>query len=393
MSRSAASAPLPLLLAARHLKSARKNAFSSFLSIVAVGGMTLGVAALVLSLAALSGFQGELKREILSRTPEIAIDVPDRQAAERMIESSWRQRGVEEVQLTRSGLGWMLVSNGIEAVEMVGFEGDLPVQFGGASDTGAGLYLPESLAREWLLDVGDVIEIASGYPTLTPLGPQPRVRRLPLHGTYASGKIEHRVRIALPLADAEALLGGGYRVLVATGELSRAELVAAELAVGLPESAVIRTWKDLNRALFFALRLEKAVMFLGVVLIVFVAALALVSNLSLIIADKRREVGMLLAMGMAPGRLRQSFFILGCGLACAGITTGALLGSAGARLLDSYRLLRLPQSVYFLDYVPFLVVPAEVAVVLMAAAVVAVAATVYAARGLVRLDPVEALRR
>ena len=93
---------------------------------------------------------------------------------------SWRQRGVAEVQLTRSGLGWILVSDGIEAIEMVGFEGDLPVQFAGASDTGAGLYVPESLAREWSLEVGDVIEIASGYPTLTPLGPQPRVRRLPL---------------------------------------------------------------------------------------------------------------------------------------------------------------------------------------------------------------------
>jgi len=391
--RRAARLPLALLLATRHLKSARRDAFASFLSLVAGGGMAVGVAALLLSLAALSGFQVELREEILSRTPEIAIAVEDRELADQVVEEIWRVAGVQEVQLTMSGLGWLVAEGGIEAVELVGYEGDVPVHFPGASTNLTGLFVPETLAKSWLLEVGDTVEVVSGRPILSPIGPQPRVRRLPLMGTFSSGKVEHRLRAAVPLIDAEALFGGDYEILISTRDLGVASSVAAELAERLPESTSIETWQDLNRALFFALRLEKAIMFLGVLLIILVASLALVSDLSLIIANKRREVGMLRAMGIKRSTLQASFFLFGSGLAVAGMTSGAVLGLGGAALLDRYRLLRLPESVYFLDYVPFLVQPLDVVLVVMAAVVVALAATMYATRGVVHLAPVEALRR
>jgi lipoprotein-releasing system permease protein len=355
--------------------------------------MALGVAALLLALAALSGFQAELKQEILSRTPEIEVEVQGRSAADAVSERAWRTHGVRDVQLTLPGSGWLVTEAGIEAVEMVGFEGELPVHFPAPSDTTTGLYLPQFLATEWSLEVGDIVEVVSSRPALTPFGPQPRVRRLRLHGTFEAGKLEHRSRCAVPLVDAEALLGDEYRVLISTGNLDRAAAVASQMASKLPEVAVVRTWRDLNRALFFALRLEKAVMFLGVLLIIVVAGLALVSDLSLIIANQRREVGMLRAMGMARRSLLWSFFIFGTGLASVGIGLGAVLGLGGAEMLDRYHLLRLPQSVYFLDYVPFLSEPLEFGIVIVVAAGVAVAATLYSVRTVLKLDPVEALRR
>jgi lipoprotein-releasing system permease protein len=355
--------------------------------------MALGVSALLLSLAALSGFQAELKREIFSRTPEIAIEVEGRGVADEVREQAWRTRGVQEVQLTLPGVGWLVTAAGVQAVEMIGFEGDLPVQFAEASDTTTGLYLPESLASNWSLEVGDIVEVVSSRPTLTPFGPQPRVRRLPFHGTFKTGKVEHRVRSAMPLAAAEALFGEEYRVLVATGDLDRAPAVAAELTDRLPDTVTVRTWHDLNRALFFALRLEKAVMFLGVLLIILVAGLALVSDLSLIIASKRREVGMLQAMGMGRRPLLWSFFLFGSGLSLTGITIGTIFGLGAAEVLDRFQLLRLPESVYSLDYVPILPEPGELALVLGSAVLVAVGATLYSARSVLYLDPVEALRR
>jgi lipoprotein-releasing system permease protein len=396
VSRSVERAPVALVLALRHFRSARRDAFSSFLSLVAVVGMMLGVAALVLSLAALSGFQAELKSEILARTPEIAIDASSRETADQVVAATWRLPGVRDVQLTRSGLGWIAFRGALEPAELVGFEGDLPVQFEPVGDPGAGLFISDALAREWGLEAGDVVELASASPTLTPFGPQPRVRRLPVRGTFVSGRAEHRLRVALPLIDAAGLLAGDYRILVSTGDLERSADLARKLLEQpghLPDDTAVRSWKELNRALFFALRLEKAMMFLGVLLIVVVAALALVSNLSLIIANKRREVGMLLALGMQPRTVLASFFALGCGLAATGIVSGAVAGLAGARLLDGYRLLRLPDSVYFLDYVPFLLRPMEIVTVLAVAAAVAILATMYAARGILHLDPVEALRR
>lgn len=391
--RQAARLPLSVLLAVRLLKSARRDSFTTFLSAVAGVGMALGVGALVLSLAALSGFQGELKKEILARTPEIAIAVDTKEQAIEVSETAWRLRGVVEVDVTMTGLGWIVAGGGVQPVELTGFEQDLPPSFSRPSASDPGLYIPESLARSWLLEIGDVVEVASSRPTLTPLGPQPRVRRLGVRGTFPASKVEHTLRAALPLEMAESLLAGGYRVLIATGDLDRALQVAAELRQILPAGADVATWRDLNRALFFALRLEKAAMFLAVTLIVLVAALALVSDLSLIIANKRREIGMLRAMGMSARTLIAGYCLFGSMLAVGGIVSGAGLGLGLAAMLDRKRLLRLPEDVYFLEYVPFSIEGADVVAVIACAAVVALGSIVYAARAALALDPVEALRR
>jgi lipoprotein-releasing system permease protein len=356
--------------------------------------MALGVAALVLALAALSGFQTVLRREILSRTPEIEIRVDERDLADELQKSTGRVEGVKRTQLTISGIGWLVLADRVLPVDLVGYEGYLPRTFGGSIDRPEGLYLSETVAANWSIEPGDVVEVASSRSTLTPVGPRPRTRRLPLRGTFVRGKTEQRERVALPLAATEALFGRhSYRLLVSTGDLQQALAVEEKLRPILPDGVSIHSWRELNRALFFALRLEKSLMFLAVALIVFVAALALVSDLSLIIANKQREIGMLGAMGARPRMLMRSFVLLGCALAAAGIALGLGLGIGGALLLERFRLVRLPGSVYFLDYVPFLLRPLDVVAVAACAAVIAVAATTYAARGAIQLEPVEALRR
>jgi lipoprotein-releasing system permease protein len=251
------------------------------------------------------------------------------------------------------------------------------------------------LAARWGLQPGETLEVVSPRPTLTPFGPQPRVRSVPLAGTYDGGRTqEDKERAALPRVVAESLLGTADRRLDVEAEDLDAALDVAERLPGvLPEGSKVRTWKDLNRPLLFALRLEKLMMFVAVSLIVLVAALALVADLALIISSKRPEIGMLGTMGATPAALRQAFVLLGGLVAGFGMLVGTVLGVGGSWVANRYHLLPVPGRVYFLDYVPFLVQPGDLILVLLITFSLALASAFYAAQRAAALDPVEALRR
>lgn len=393
--------PFPLLLALRYLRSTRRDAFASFLSAVAAGGIALGVAALILSLAVISGFQSALRGELLSRTPQIEVELPpglsgdggEEAAAAR--DAVRRVPGVVAADLQVQGGGWLVAGDNVDAVLLVGFDGAVPATFPGAAGGPPGLYVPTALSARWGLVPGKTVNIVSPRPTLTPFGPQPRIRSLPLAGLYESGRTqEDRERVALPRTVAETLLGTAERrIVVTTADLDAALDVAERLPPVLPAGSVVRTWEDLNRPLLFALMLEKALMFVAVSLIVLVAALALVADLALIISNKRPEIGMLGTMGASPAALRNAFLILGGMVAGSGALLGTILGAGGAWVLDRFRLLPVPGRVYFLDYVPFLVQGRDLTLVLLLTLALAFASAFYAAQRAAALDPVEALRR
>ena len=390
--------PFPVLLALRYLRSTRRDAFASFLSLVAAGGLALGVTALILSLAVISGFQEALRGELLGRTPQIEVELPTGLTEEQAVAVREKVRkvdGVASVQVQVRGGGWVMEEGKVQAVELVGFEGKVPRSFPGIEGRPEGLYVTASLAARWGLVPGGAVEVVSPRPTLSPFGPQPRIRSLQLSGTYQSGKTqEDRERIALPRGIAETLLGGHDRRLdVEASDLDAALGVAEDLEPVLPPKSVVRTWKDLNRPLLFALRLEKAMMFVAVSLIVLVAALALVADLALIISSKRPEIGILGTMGATPGALRRAFLILGSLVAGTGMLVGTAFGVGGAWVLDHYKLIQVPGRVYFLDYVPFLVKPMDLALILLLTQALALTSALYAARRAAALDPVEAMQR
>ena len=388
------SLAFPLFVALRYLRSTRRDAFVTFLSATAAGGVALGVAALILSLAALSGFQDELRDEVLARTPHVEVLLPAEADPEAVLDQVRSTPGVAATQLLVRGRGWLLAFGRGRPVEIIGFSGVLPDQFPGATDRRSGFYVSDRLLDSWGLELGQVVEVVTPRPTLTPMGPQPRVRRILLDGTFAAGQAEQEERIALPLPAAVDLLGAGSRrILVTCEDLARALVVADELEARLPAGSSVNTWRDLNQALLFALRLEKSLMFIAVFLIVVPAAMALVSDLMLILASKQSEMGMLGAMGTRPDTLRQIFLWLGTLLVTLGAATGLALGIGGAWILDRYRLLELPKQVYFLDHVPFLVRFQDVAMILLATVALTIACVWVAASRAATLQPIEALRR
>jgi lipoprotein-releasing system permease protein len=387
--------PFPAILALRYLRSTRRDAFASFLSAVAAVGIALGVGVLIVALAVISGFQTALRSEILARTPQIEVELPPGADAAAAREAVRRVAGVVSVQIQVRGGGWVVDEGKTQTVELVGFDGRVPGSFPGAAGRPPGLYVPSTLAARWGLEPGQTLDVVSPRPTLTPFGPQPRLRSMPLAGTYEGGRTqEERERVALPRSVAESLLGTADRRLdVETAGLDAALDVADRLPAVLPRGSTVRNWKDLNRPLFFALHLEKLVMFVAVSLIVLVASLALVADLALIISSKQAEIGMLGTMGATPAALRQAFVLLGGLVAGLGMLIGTVLGVGGAWLCDRYRLIRLPGRVYFLDYLPFLLQPEDLVLALLLTLALALAASFYAAQRAAALDPVEAMRR
>jgi lipoprotein-releasing system permease protein len=163
-------------------------------------------------------------------------------------------------------------------------------------------------------------------------------------GTFSTGRTEQDERVALPIALAATLVGSADpRLELDAGGLESALALAPAVAAALPAGTRVRTWQDINRGLFFALRLEKSVMFVAVFLIILVAALALIADLALVIASKRAEIGILGAMGASPAALRNAFLKLGALLSGLGVALGATLGIGGAVVLDRYRLIALPR--------------------------------------------------
>lgn len=385
----------PLALALRYLRSTRKDAFASFLSLVAALGIGLGVAALVLALAALTGMQKALRAEIVERTPALAITVPAGADVAEVAAAVARQAEVASVQRVLDGRGWIVAAGRAVPVAITGYEGELPVDFPGEDGRAAGLYVGSGTAARLGLVPGSIVTVVSPRPTLTPFGPQPRRVTLRMAGRFDSGRAEEVPRIALPLDRAEALFGTARpkRLLAATVDLDAALEVADRLRRELPAGSRVDTWRDLNRPLFFALRLEKSVMFVAVSLIVVVAALALVADLSLVAATKRRELGLLVAMGASVAQLRRAFFWIGAILGGAGALGGATLGAAVAVLLESTRAIRMPSDVYFLDYLPFSVPVSDMLLVMGVALALALLCAVHGANRATRFDPVLALKR
>ncbi len=417
--------PVPLLLALRYLRSTRREttlstpllfvivlftslvglllvgiwsffreAYVSFLSILATAGIAIGVSALILVLAGLAGLQNFLRKDVMARTPHIEIAWPDDADAGALAAELRAVPGVLEARHILRGRGWLLSGDRPLDVEVVGYEGDLPSFFPSPTASEPGLYIDHVTAQRWVLGEGDLVDVVSPRPTLTPFGPQPRVLKQRIAGVFRSGRTEDQDhRIALPLPAARRLLGERQTRLEVRAESFEAALdLVPRLEPLLPAGSRLQTWKDLNRGLFFALRLERMLMFVSVFLIVPVAAMSLVTVLGLLISSKRAEIGMLQAMGARPGEIRRAFLVLGSALGFFGLFLGSALGLGGAWLLDRYRLIAPPGDVYFIDHIPFLVQGSDFAATVGATVFLVLVSTIYAANRAASMRAVEALR-
>jgi lipoprotein-releasing system permease protein len=406
--------PFEFHIAVRYLVAKRKQAFISVISLVSALGVTVGVMALVIALALQTGLQQELRDRILGSNPHIFVwkrsGIVDYRA-----ESESLRRFPHVVGAAPAILGKALVtaSNDSSTEAFINVKGIDPelepavTALGAAMRTGslaslstasegpAAVLLGTDLAARLGVGVGDTISALTPGGTLTPSGMRYLPRTLTVAGTFALGLYEIDSETGFVALDTARRLFAKQEVdaiQLRLDDVILAPRVSEDLGQALGADYIAQDWADVNRSLFSALKLEKMAISLTIGLIVMVAALNIVASLVLLVMEKHRDIGILKTMGASARSVTLIFMIQGLLVGVAGTSVGAAVGYVVSQVADRYRLVRLPSDVYQITHVPFIVVPLELTLVIVAAILVCFLATLYPSRQAARLDPAQALR-
>jgi len=379
-------------VALRYLSASRRQAHVALIATISIVGLAVGVAALVVSLALLSGFQDRIRRQMMERTAHLRVS-PARGASvedpERVVRVLSSLPGVLAVEPAIEGRAWASDADGTTTLPIRYRNGSpAPVNPNSARITSA-------LAARLHLAKDDLFRVTAARVRLSPIGPIPVAELLRVGEIRRAGALEKAAEVEVMEATARRLSGvakgaGAYEARVR--EPLRAAAAAAAARASLGPAYRVETWRELNAPLAFALRLEKLVIFVTVALVIVVAALNIVANIALTVVEKKRDLGVFTAMGAMPGALERVYLTLGAVIGLIGTSAGILFGAGLSWALDRFELVPLPGDVYLLSHVPFAVHPAEVAAVAGFALATALAAAVLPARAAARLAPGEAIR-
>jgi lipoprotein-releasing system permease protein len=378
-------------VALRYLAASRRRAHVALIAKFSIFGLALGVAALIISLALLEGFQDRIRRQMVSRahlriSPARGARLAD---AERVRAAVGAVPGVASVTPVIEGRGWASDSGGSVA---------MPVRYRNApslDDTlGPVARVNASASVRLHSGEGEIIRLTSSRIRLSPIGPIPVTVDLRVAKVQFTGPLDKAPEIEVSEATARTLTGDFAGVDAYEARLAdprRAEEAGGAVRAALGADYRVQTWRELNAPLAFALRLEKAVIFVTVALVILVAALNIVSNIALTVVEKKRDLGVFTAMGSSPASAERIYLTLGAVIGILGTSAGVVFGVGLSLLLDRYPIVKLP-DVYLMSKVPFAVYPGEVAAVAAFALLTALLAALLPARAAARLAPGEAIR-
>jgi lipoprotein-releasing system permease protein len=401
-----------LFVALRYLLAPRRQAFISVISSVSTLGVAVGVTALVVALALMTGLQGELRDRILGSTAHVYVYKPsglDDYRAE--VERLRRVPGVVGAGPAIMAKALVSTDSGDAFITLKGIDPDLEA---GVTDVARrmrqgsveaiaprtdgdlpGILIGQRLAQQLDVRVGDAVRMLTLQGTLTPGGMAPRLRRVRVAGIYELGLLEFDANWGFVSLDVAGRLAGSEApelIQLRLADLWAAPSVAESIPARLGAGYVAQDWQDLNQSLFSALWIEKMAISITVGLIVIVAALQIVASLVLLVMEKSRDIAILKTMGATPRRISTIFMAQGLIIGLVGTAAGGALGVALCWVLDRYRLIQIPMDVYQIAYVPFVIDPLDFLAVVLSAVVICFAATLYPSRQASRLDPVQALR-
>jgi len=404
--------PFELQVALRYLLAKRRQVFISVISLVSILGVTVGVMALVIALALMTGLQQELQARILGSSAHVYVWKPagitDYQAEVAKLRAV---AGVIGAAPAVEGKAMITSDNGEGFVQVKGIDpalepsvtdigraltdGSLDQLTPPSEDEFPGIVLGKDLAGSIGAMVGDTVTLLTPNGTLSPMGVMPRQKRFKVVGTFRLGFYEVDNGTGLVSLDAGMRLAGTDRVErieLKVADVYDAPRIADQIALDFGTDYVTSDWGDLNQQLYSALMLEKIGMGIGIGLIVMVAALNIVASLILLVMEKTRDIAILKTMGASSRSITMIFLLQGTIIGVLGTLVGATLGAAASYVLDRYRLITIPSEVYQVSYLPFKLMPWDLVTVVVAAILVCFAATLYPSRQAARLDPAQALR-
>lgn len=406
-------------LARRYLASRRQGRLLSFITAIALGGVIVGVTALIVVTGVMTGMQTELKEKILATNAHIVV----LEAGTNLRLHEWEDvldtiRGIDGI---RAAAPVVFSNVGIQRnsyARTANLVGILTDTTGVATtsleasilDGVLSLDPPESGLPPILLGVG-VAEVMNLFPGDTvsiiafenlrpdPLTGAPIPRTIPFEVTqsFSTGMYDaDNGTVYVRLEDAQRLLSldpsTASVIGIQVSDINDSEVMAERLNERLGVRYQAQSWSVRNAALFSALKLEKLAMGLILFLIVLVAAFNIVSTLVLVVADRTREIGILKSMGMTDRGILRVFVLQGAWIGIVGAFVGTVLGVVLGWAIDTFEIIRIPPDIYFVERLPVEIDPLDVALVFLASVAVAFLATIYPARQAARLQPVEAIR-
>ena len=411
---------LELSIAWRYLRSRRGSKLLSFISVIAIVGVVVGVSALIVVMGVMNGLQRDLREKILIGSPDIRIlNYGSDMKIENwppMLRKVQAERGV-----VASGpfvMTQCLINAGhtyMEGGNVVGLPPqtrDVPevtdirrhatigdFRFASSDGAGRGIVLGKLLAGRLNAFAGDTVTLfclGTGEIVASTGQPAPIIMKFEVTGVFDTGMYEYDnsyMYVSLPIAQELAGLGTAVTgIEVKTRNRWDAKDVGERLAKLLEFPYRTVDWQEQNTSLFKALKLEKLGMGLILLLIVLVAAFNIVSNLTMVVADKTREIGILKAMGMTSASVRRVFFAQGLVIGLVGTLLGVMLGIAVSLALGKYQFIKLDPSIYFIDHLPVTTEAVDVLMTIVASIGIAAVATLYPSMQAARLYPIEAIR-
>jgi lipoprotein-releasing system permease protein len=410
--------PLPLWIGFRYLRAKRRNGFISFISLASIVGIALGVAALIIVISVMNGFERELRARILSMVSHATIaDARGHldgwedaiKVTEKHPEVVAAAPYVEREVLVRAGQrssGALIRAVDPERESSVN-EVAQKIKVGALSNLEPGRFgivLGVELAWKLGVDVGDDITVYAPEFTASPVGALPRMKNFTVVGLLEVGMFEYDSALALiHLSDGQRLFRmqesvTGVRLKLK--DLMRAYRTGTELSSELGGGLIVRDWIRQHANLFRAIATEKVVMFLILSLIVAVAAFNLVSSLVMLVTDKQADIAILRTLGATPNTIRNIFIVQGLSNGCLGVLIGAVVGVLVALNLGSLvqwleRTLgfeTLPSDVYYINTLPSELRWMDVSAVVGVGLVFCLLATLYPSWRASRVQPAEALR-
>jgi len=412
--------PYELVLGWRYTRAgraSRRNGFISFISGVSMLGIALGVAALIIVLSVMNGFQKEVRDRMLGVISHIEVLASDGGAVQELGATLQALRAHPQVVGAASFVAAQALLARGEDMKGAMVRGIDPALEGQVTDLAAGqqqvfdrlvpgqfgVILGSELARALGVRAGDAITLIAPGGQVTPAGVVPRLKQMTVVGQFDSGHFEYDSALVLMhQEDAARLfrLEGPSGIRLKLKDLHQARQVAAELMVSLPPALLVRDWTRQNRTWFAAVQLEKRMMFIILTLIVAVAAFNLVSTLVMTVTDKRADIAILRTLGASPASIMGVFMVQGAMVGVVGTLSGLGLGLLVALNIDVIvpaleRLLNasfLPRDIYLISRMPSDPLAADIVPIAVISLVLAFLATLYPSWRASRVNPAEALR-
>ena len=406
-----------LYIALRYLKAKRKQAVISVITGISVLGVAAGVMALIVALSISSGFREDLQSKLLKGTSHLNIlPVQVSEGISDYPEKVSRLRQVAEIRSASPAIYQnVLISNGVRqhfvtlkgmAVENPGLlvrdffsvrQGEIQQLAPPPGDPVRDrIAIGEELAKNLGALVGDFVTITNAEGALSPFGYVPRQKSFKVVAIFGSGLYEFDSSWGFTsLSSAQRTFGSGDLVSLIecrVTDIYQVKQISKAVRQILGKNFTVVDWQDLNRPIFEALKLEKLVMVITIGLIVFVAALNIITTQIMMVVEKNRDIAVLMSMGATSQNIQRIFIAQGLIIGIVGAILGTLAGYTASWICDHYQLIHLQADIYSISYVPFKLRFLDGILVSLSAILISLLATAYPSKLASRLDPAEALR-